>query len=491
MEDMIYSLFSRQVSGCPDAPAVADERRSLTYAELDRLAYTMLSEFPTRKPRRVGIVMNHGVEMIAALFAVLKSGAAYVPVEPTFPPERIRYIMEEANVDFVITHMEYARLTESRKQLFIAPGMEAKPCQGNRTPEAAAQSPAYILYTSGTTGKPKGVVVENRNVCHYARAFAGEFHTKQGDVMLQYSVCSFDIFVEEVFTTLLNGAALAIPSEETKADMGQLMRFVERQHVTIISGFPYLLLEMNKLKEIPSCLRLLISGGDVLRASYITNLINKVEIYNTYGPSETTVCATYFRCNSSQPLPDGTFPIGKAVKGVNIEILNDELHPVRDGEVGEICIGGDGIAQGYLGDIPENKNFTHTPDGIPIYRSGDLAYRLPDGNLAFLHRKDEQVMIMGKRVECNEVENVLCACNEIECGAVCPYVDAQGLSYLVAYIIPQAKAFSLHTLKQKLSAFLPSFMIPEYFVSMNSMPLTPNGKIDRRALPVILKEGNL
>lgn len=145
MENMIYSLFSRQVSGCPDAPAVADERRSLTYAELDRLADTILSEFPTRKPRRVGIVMNHGVEMIAALFAVLKSGAAYVPVEPIFPPERIRYIMEEADVDFIITHREYAVLTEGRKQLFIAPGMVAKPCQENRTPEATALLKTFVL----------------------------------------------------------------------------------------------------------------------------------------------------------------------------------------------------------------------------------------------------------------------------------------------------------------------------------------------------------
>lgn len=490
MKETIYNLFKRQVSARPKATAVIDERRILTFRELDELANTISGMFPTKTPKRVGIMMEHNVEMIASLFAVLKNGAAYIPVEPSFPPERIKYIMEEAHVDFVITHDIYSNLATSFSTVLVEQGLRAN-SSPVLTQKSEPHSLAYILYTSGTKSKPKGVMVDNGNVCHYIHAFANEFHPQEGDVMMQYSVCTFDIFVEEVFATLLNGAALAIPSEETKSDMDRLMRFVEHNKVSMISGFPYLLLELNKLKNIPSCLRLLISGGDVLRESYVTNLIGKVDIYNTYGPSETTVCATYFRCNSSQPLPDGTFPIGKAVKGVNIEILNDELYPVRDGEVGEICIGGDGIAQGYLGDIPENKNFTNTPDGMPIYRSGDLAYRLPDGNLAFLHRKDEQVMIMGKRVECNEVENVLCACNEIECGAVCPYVDAQGLSYLVAYIIPQAKPFSLHTLKQKLSAFLPSFMIPEYFVSMNSMPLTPNGKIDRRALPVILKEVNL
>ena len=491
MNRTICTLFARQAAQRPDAPAVTDERRTLTYAELDALAETLLSAFPTPAPRYVGILLNHGAEMIAALLAVLKSGAAYLPVEPAFPPERIRCIMEEADVDFVITHKEYAALTSGRKRLFVAPGFEAQAAVGRRECAAMPQSPAYILHTSGTTGRPKGVVVEHRNVCHYVRAFEHEFRIGPGDVMMQHSVCTFDIFVEEVFAALLNGAALAIPSEETKADMGRLMRFVERQGITIVSGFPYLLLEMNKLPAIPACLRLLISGGDVLRASYVTNLLPHVEVYNTYGPSETTVCATYFRCNGAQPLHDGTYPIGKAVQGARIEIRDDDLRPVPDGRTGEICILGDGVARGYLGRVPESAHFIRTPEGRRFYRSGDLGYRRPDGDIVFLHRKDQQVMILGKRVECDEVENVLCACAEVECGAVCPYTDTQGLSYLVAYVVPRSGTFSLAVLKRKLAANLLSFMIPEYFVAMPAMPLTPNGKIDRRALPVILKEGRL
>lgn len=490
MNEIICNLFEQQVSVRPDATAVMDEHRKLTFGELDELANTIASMFPDKAPARVGIVMNHHVEMIAALFAVLKTGAAYIPVEPSFPPERIKYIMQETNVDFIITHEAYSGKTDGFPLLFVEQGLQPTSCDTLST-TVEPQSLVYILYTSGTTGKPKGVMIDHRNVCHYVRAFSNEFHPQEGDVMMQHSVITFDIFVEEVFATLLNGAALAIPSEETKSDMKKLMRFVERNKVTMISGFPYLLFEMNKMRAIPSCLRLLISGGDVLRASYVKNLIGKVDIYNTYGPSETTVCASYFRCNDTQPLSDGTFPIGKSVKGAYIEILDDDFRPVPDGETGELCISGDGVAQGYLGSIPENENFTYSPDGRRIYRSGDLAYRLPDGNIAFLRRKDKQVMIMGKRVECNEVENILCTCTEIECGKVYPYVDEQGLSYLVAYIIPQAKSFSLRGLKQKLAAFLPSFMIPEYFVSVNSMPLTPNGKIDCNSLPVILKEGNL
>lgn len=491
MEETIYSIFKKQVLARPDKLAVTDYRRQVSFDELDRMADTIIARFPVENPRFVGIVMNHSVEMIAALLAVLKSGAAYVPAEPEFPVERIKYMMHESGVDFVITHREYDRLSAGLPQLFIERGMTIDQPHSVPPARGASHSPAYVLYTSGTTGTPKGVVVDNRNVCHYVRAFENEFHADENDVMLQYSVCSFDIFVEEVFTTLLCGATLAIPPEEAKQEIGQLMQFVADNRVTEISGFPYLLLEMNKLDSIPASVRLLISGGDVLRASYISRLVDKVDVYNTYGPSETTVCASYFRCNGVKPLADGTYPIGKAVQGTTIEILNDNLQPVRDGEVGEISIFGDGLSQGYIGSTPQSANFTRTADGRRVYRSGDLGYRLPDGNIAFLRRKDKQVMIMGKRVECDEVESVLCACAEVERGVVCPYTDTQGLAYLVAYIVPRTSGFSLGQLKRKLSMYLTPFMIPEYFVSMPTIPLTTNGKIDRRALPVILKEGRL
>ncbi len=218
--------------------------------------------------------------------------------------------------------------------------------------------------------------------------------------MLQYSVCSFDIFVEEVFASLLNGIAIAIPSEEDKADIQSLMKFIEKHRVTIISGFPYLLAEMNHLSEIPSSLRLLISGGDVLRGVYVDHLLKKAEVYNTYGPSETTVCASYYRCNGGTVLEDGTYPIGLPVKGSNIRIMDTDGKELPPGETGEICIYGDGISLGYIGNYDEeNKAFETQPHGSIMYRSGDLGYILPDGNIAFLHRKDTQIMIYGKRVE--------------------------------------------------------------------------------------------
>ncbi len=317
-------------------------------------------------------------------------------------------------------------------------------------------------------------------------------HTGPGDVMLQYSVCSFDIFVEEVVTTLLNGATLAIPTIEVhNGPLSGLMDFCKRHGVTIIDGFPYLIADLNKKSELlPKSVNLIISGGDVIRASYITNLRNKgIRIYNTYGPSETCVCSNYFRVDNAEPLDDGTFSIGKAIKGVEVKILDKNLNEVPKGEVGEICIFGEGVNQGYLGNPPEQSNFVTLPDGTHFYRSGDMGYVLPDGNMAFLHRRDEQVMILGKRVEPEEVENVLNEYPEVERGIVRAFLDEGGLHYLVAYIIPR-KGFSLHDVRDYLKSKLTDFMVPEFFVEVNDLPLTHRGKIDMKALPKVLKEGN-
>ena len=311
--------------------------------------------------------------------------------------------------------------------------------------------------------------------------------------MLQYSVCSFDIFVEEVFTTLLNGATLAIPSEEVhNGSLNGLMDFCSRHNVTIIDGFPYLIADINKRPELlPKSVKLIISGGDVIRASYITNLRNKsIRIYNTYGPSETCVCSNYFRVDNAEPLEDGTFSIGKAIKGVEVKILDKNLRELTQGEIGEICIFGEGVNQGYLGNPPEQVNFVTLPDGTRLYRSGDLGYVMPDGNMAFLHRRDEQVMILGKRVEPEEVENVLNTCPEVERGVVRAFLDENGLHYLTAYIIPKENC-SLWDVKKWLSDRLTDFMVPEFFVRVRRIPLTHRGKVDVDALPVVMKEGGV
>ena len=310
----IYNRFSLWVLSQPDALAVVEDGRSVTYRELDEIANAIMSKFYEKRYPAIGLVMSHGIEMITAMLAILKSGAAYVPAEPTLPSSRIDYMMRTAGVEFVITD-EYCRNLQ-----------EFRPLADRSVPDGVA----YILYTSGTSGRPKGVVVENHSVVNYAEAFEREFHVAPGDVMLQYSICSFDIFVEEVFTTLLNGATIAIPSKEVhEGSLSDLMDFCERHEVTEISGFPYLLADMNRYHLYPSKLRLLVSGGDVIRSTYISWLKGRnFVIYNTYGPSETTVCATYFRVDNAEPLEDGTYSIGKAVKGVDVKILDENLMEV-------------------------------------------------------------------------------------------------------------------------------------------------------------------
>lgn len=479
MRDTIYGRFAHWVKARPDAIAIVEDGRRVTYHDLDCMVDTILSGFCNEHYRFVGIVMSHGIEMIAAMLAVLKSGAAYVPAEKTLPHDRIQYMMKTAGVKLVIDD-EYCKNLKTVTDSF----------SDKSTPD----DPAYILYTSGTTGRPKGVVVENHSVVNYSEAFEEEFHVAPGDVMLQYSVCSFDIFVEEVYTTLLNGATLAIPSVEVmNAGLPALMDFVERHGVTVISGFPFLFAEMNKLGSLPKSLRLLISGGDVIRETYIDRLREMGPvIYNTYGPSETTVCSNYFRCDNVEPLADGTFPVGHSVKGVSVKVMDNDLNELPPGKTGEICIFGEGVSRGYLGNPPESKNFVTLPDGTRMYRSGDMGYYLPDGNLVFLHRRDDQVMILGKRVEPEEVENVLNTSPCVERGIVRSFQDDNGLAYLVAYFIPvNRKECTLHKIKEYLRSELTDFMIPEFFVEVKDIPLNQHGKVDMEALPIVMKEGGV
>lgn len=473
----IYSKFKSAVDKQPEAVAIIEDDRTLTFADLDKMIDSIAIKFYDRKPKMVGVVMSHSAEQIAAMLAVLKSGAAYVPAEPSLPQDRIDYMMQTAGAEFVISD-SYCR--------------HLKPVEKRIPDRSTSDGIAYVLFTSGTSGKPKGVIVENHSVVNYCEAFEAEMHTGPGDVMLQYSVCSFDIFVEEVYTTLLNGAALCIPSASIhKGSIEGLMKFVQKHGVTILDGFPYLIADLNRRPGLlPKSIKLIISGGDVIRGSYITNLRDKgVRIYNTYGPSETTVCCTYFRVDNAEPLADGTFAVGKPVKGCNVKILDKNDKEVPQGKVGEIVIFGEGVGKGYMGNPPEQKNFVTLPDGTHFYRSGDLGYVLPDGNIAFLHRRDEQVMILGKRVEPDEVENVLNTCPCVERGIVRAFIDDNGLHYLTAYIIPAENGCRLHDVRAYMASKLTDFMVPEFFVKVKEIPLTRRGKVDMSALPVVMKEG--
>lgn len=490
MADTVYTVFKGMAEKRKNEAAIIENGRTMTFGELSDLVDIIAGSFP-EGVKCIGIVMDHRAEMIAAMLAVLKCGAMYVPAEPDFPAGRIRYMMEESKVDFILTDKEYTgKLDEFPLRLTDCEicGMEVPVAERKERQEP--DSPAYILYTSGTTGRPKGICVTNRNVCHYVRAFADEFRPCGNDIMLQYSVCTFDIFVEEVYASILNGAALAIPTDEDKTDIHALMSFVNKHNITMISGFPYLLAEMNHLEKIPHSLRLLISGGDVLRGVYVDHLLMQADVYNTYGPSETTVCASYYHCNGGMVLPDGTYPIGHPVKGTEIRIFDQKGKEAPRGETGEIFIYGSGVSLGYVGEHEkENKAFVHLADGSTVYRSGDLGYVLPNGDIAFLRRKDSQIMIYGKRVEISEVESRLYQCKGVRQAVVRAFTDEDGLAYMTAYIVPTDNDLRLSSVRKELAENLTSFMIPEFIVKMQHIPLNSNGKPDPAKLPVVMKAG--
>ena len=497
MKNTINVLFENQVNETPELIAVVEGNKEISYKELNKKVNQFsgfLIESGVKKGDRVCLVMDHSIDMIVTIFAIIKSGATYIPMEPTFPTKRINFIIEESNARYVVSHSKYDDIFENKEKIIHYDTNILKDFSENNIDNLNDDnSVMYVLYTSGTTGKPKGVMVEHQNVCNYVKAFKDYFKINTSDKMLQSSVCTFDIFVEEVFPILLTGGSLVIANAKQNKNPMDLLDLIKEKKVTLTSTFPYFLNDINKsiksLDEIPSSWRIAISGGDTLRKEFITKISEKLRIFNTYGPTETTVCASYFEYDKNYNLD--TIPIGEAINNVNIMILDNDLKEVEDGAFGEICISGKGVSRGYL-NLKEktNENFIVNPYNPEerLYRTGDLGRKLPDGNFDFLKRKDEQVMILGKRVEPLEVENVMLKDDSIKNVIVKPNQDVNGYSYLTAYYIQNNdKPDSITNIKSKMMDYLPEFMIPEFFVKMSEFPLTANGKINKNAFPVIMK----
>jgi amino acid adenylation domain-containing protein len=360
----------------------------------------------------------------------------------------------------------------------------------------------FVIYTSGSTGRPKGVPVEHRNLTAYLHAFEREFHIQSGDVVLQQASYSFDAFVEEVFPVLVKGGRVVIADENRVKDVGRLWDFILRHGVTVIDCSPRLLNELNKLNSTRPLkyVRTFISGGDVLKSGYIDSLLKSGVVYNTYGPTEATVCASYFRCPGGEERGDfnGVIPIGKPISNYRLYIIDTDnnLQPV--GVPGELCISGTGVARGYLNnpELTNEKFLRGGPGGAvfsksappggrrqKLYKTGDLARWLPDGNVEFLGRNDQQVKVRGYRIEAGEIERCLLRQGMLKEVAVVVKESAAGEKQLCAYFtVNKAVEMTVRELRPFLCRFLPEYMIPAYFIQLEQMPLTSSGKIDRNAL---------
>ena len=488
MQQAIHELFEAQVYKTPGNRVVIHNDRVLTYGELNDRANHLAGVLRKKDVKRdtiVGIMAERSIEMIIGVFAVLKAGCAYLPIDITYPENRKKYLLKDSSAKLLLIDDSIGN------DVLDHPGVEVIKIRMNETFRKncepilninQAGDHVYILYTSGTTGRPKGVMVRHRNVLAYLYAFYNEFEINSSDVVLQQASYTFDVFVEETFPILLKGGAAAIINRIDLIDMNFFVGYVRKNKVSIIDCSPLLLNELNLYADSLSNIRLFISGGDILKKSYINNLNKIGEVYNTYGPTETTVCAAYFKY---MELPYDTIPIGKSIANYSLYVVGKN-HKLMSMKVpGELWISGPGLTSGYLNQIELTcEKIIPNPFTLEgyVYKTGDLARWQPDGNIEFLGRIDHQVKIRGYRIEIGEIENQLLKLDAVK---ECVVIDREkeGDKYLCAYIV-SGKEVDVPEVRNKLSKILPGYMIPSYIMQVDSIPLTPNGKIDRRALPV-------
>ena len=409
------------------------------------------------------------------MLAIWKTGNTYIPIDDGFPYERAAFIIRDSGASGIYTTSAmWGRVRQDFPDLQFVNCFEDLPAsdQGVANNTVSAVEAAYILYTSGTTGVPKGVMVSYGSIDDYVHTFITYFSISQTDVVVQQASVSFDTSLEEILPILCKGGRLVI-AEKGGSDIEQLVEIIRREQVTVVSTTPLVIKELNK-ERLPECLRAVISGGDNLRPEHITRLPKEIKIYNTYGPTETTICATYKEVAGRNEL----IGIGIPNRNRRVYLLDDSLELVPEGAIGEICISGKGVAIGYVNNKEEEaRRFVQDPfmPGERMYRTGDMAYWNTEGELMILGRKDNQIKIRGYRVELKEVESRINSYDRIEEAVVrCELVG--GEPQLIAYYLP-VRPVVVEDLQAYLGRFLPTYMLPAIYIKLDAFPLLHSGKI--------------
>ncbi|MGW9123922.1 non-ribosomal peptide synthetase [Paenibacillus chitinolyticus] len=484
-EQTIHGLIEEQAARVPDATAVVFEQERLTYRELNERANRlarMLRAAGVRPDQLVGLMAGRSLEIAVGILAVLKAGGAYVPIDPEYPEERIRYLLEDSGAKLLLTQrrlldrvpFEGTVLTLDDESSYSGDGTNLEPVNG-------AEHLAYVIYTSGTTGKPKGVMLEHHGLVSLKNMFRDTLGITETDRVVQFASLSFDASCWEVFKALFFGAALYIPTAETILDNRSFQRYMHENGITAAILPPTYAAYLNP-DHMPD-LQKLITGGSAVSAEFVQQWKDKARYFNAYGPTEASiVTSVWTACTGDIGLK--SVPIGRPIQNHRIYILNDYRQPVPVGVEGELCIAGVGLARGYL-NRPEltAEKFVDNPfsPGERMYRTGDLARWLPDGNIEYRGRIDHQVKVRGYRIETGEIEEQLLKVPSVQEAIVIAREEADG-QQLCAYFVAQSK-LTAAALKEALAKELPGYMIPAHFVQLLRMPLTPNGKIDRKALP--------
>ena len=493
---LLHELFEAQVKRTPERSALRCGAAALSYAELNTRASRMAQSLRARgvgRGQRVGLCVERGIDLLAAVLGILKAGAAYVPLDPDYPEERLRFMAEDAQLALLVATTGLAGafgLPRERQLLLDADAKSIAAAPDTRLPidayTAQPENPAYVIYTSGSTGKPKGVVVPHRAVVNFLISMAREPGLTADDVLVAVTTLSFDIAVLELQLPLTLGATVVIASRDEAVDGHALSTLLEQQRATVMQATPVtwrLLLEAGWASRSP--FKALV-GGEALPKDLADQLIARgVELWNMYGPTETTIWSTCARITDTS----NGISIGKPIANTTVRILDAQQQLCPIGVPGELCIGGAGVTLGYW-KRPEltaerfiADPFSTTP-GATLYRTGDRARWRNDGMLEHLGRLDDQVKLRGFRIELAEIEANLAEHPDVRQAAVHLWKAKANDLRIVACCVPaKAGALAPVSLRKHLRARLPEYMIPQHFLPVNELPLTPNGKVDRRRLP--------
>jgi amino acid adenylation domain-containing protein len=495
----IHQLVEAQVAKSPNAVAVVFENQQLTYQELDVKANQLaqyLQSLGVGPETLVGLCCDRSLDMVVGVLSILKAGGAYVPLDPAYPPERVAFMLEDAQVKVLLTqeHLKASLPNSSAHVVCLDSDWETIGTQAvDAQAPATAVTPenlAYIIYTSGSTGKPKGVQIQHRNAVNLLSSVQQKPGLTAQDTLLSVTTLSFDIATSEVFLPLIVGARLVLVSRDVASDGIQLMEAMDSVEATFMQPTPATWRMLLTAGWKGSTNLKMISTGEALPRDLADRLLPMgKELWNLYGPTETTIWSAGYRLEADRK----PITIGHPVANTQLYILDRHLQPLPIGVPGELHIGGEGIARGYLNRPELNAekfiaNPFSTEPGQRLYKTGDLARWLPSGEVECLGRIDYQVKVRGFRIELGEIEATLLKYAAIKEAVVVAREDNPGEKVLVGYFVPEGmtedRAYEvIPELRQFLKTSLPDFMVPTIFMVLEAMPLTPNGKVDRKALP--------
>ncbi|MGE6377778.1 amino acid adenylation domain-containing protein [Peribacillus muralis] len=490
INDTIPEAFHKIVERFPDKVAIVDGQKNITYRELNdksnRLSHYLVSKGISRE-ERIGIYMNRSIDMVTGMLAVIKAGAAYVPLDPHYPEERLSYMVEDSSISYCLSHKELGKngLIDSSKIIYFEEIEKESDLLMETNLHIPNQSDlAYVIYTSGTTGRPKGVMLEHRGIINLVYNQNEMMCLDTSAKVLQFATFNFDSSVIEIFSTLLFGAELHISvDKENQFDMNKLVEQIKRE------GISHIILPPAVLKELPiielSTIKVLGSAGSECPVELVSKF-KHISFFNGYGPTEYSVC-TCFKIFPPDEDVTGEFvvSIGKPLTNTVVLVLNEKRKLVPPGSVGELYVGGIGLARGYLNNESlTNERFISNPfnPAEKVYRTGDLVKHNKAGELVYLGRADDQVKIRGYRVELSEVNVSLRKMAEIKDSYVTILEDGLKNKRLIAYYTVNDEV-SMDSIRKRLKETLPAFMIPAHFMQLDKFPLTPNGKVDRKSLP--------